>query len=242
MKYDIYCDESRQDLLVNKDRISNNNKYACIGGILVKRNRRNELKNKIKKLKEKYNVFGELKWGTVSNNKIDFYNDIIDLFFEFNDDVLFRTVVINSSDVDNKMFNNNDAELGYYKFYYQLIYHWIELTGDSQSIYYIYTDFKTNKVNNRLEVMKKLLNMVCLSSIELIQAINSKESEILQMQNILMGAVGYKYNFGSEGKSNAKMKIIMRIEEHLGHSIRETSRAERKFNIFNIKLKNKGGK
>lgn len=242
MKYDIYCDESRQDLLVNKDRISNNNKYACIGGILVKRNRRNELKNKIKKLKEKYNVFGELKWGTVSDNKIDFYNDVIDLFFEFNDDVLFRTVVINSSDVDNKMFNNNDAELGYYKFYYQLIYHWIELTGDSQSIYYIYTDFKTNKVNNRLEVMKKLLNMVCLSSIELIQAINSKESEILQMQNILMGAVGYKYNFGIEGKSNAKMKIIMRIEEHLGHSIRETNRTERKFNIFNIKLKNKGGK
>ncbi|WP_297995112.1 DUF3800 domain-containing protein [uncultured Clostridium sp.] len=242
MKYDIYCDESRQDLLVNKKIISKNNKYVCIGGILVSRSKRNELKRKIKKLKEKHNVFGELKWGTVSENKIQFYKEIVDLFFEFNDEVLFRTVVINSADVDNKMFNNNDAELGYYKFYYQLIYNWIELTGDSQSIYYIYTDFKTNKVNNRLEVMKNLLNMVCISSIKLIQAINSKESEILQMQNILMGAVGYKYNFGKDGKSKAKMAIVKHIEGYLGHSIRETKKNERKFNIFNIRLKNKGGK
>lgn len=242
MKYDIYCDESRQDLLVNKEMISENNKYACIGGILVSRSKRNELKNKIKKLKEKHSVFGELKWGTVSENKIEFYKEIIDLFFEFEEEVLFRTVVINSVDVDNKMFNNNDAELGYYKFYYQLIYHWIELTGDSQSIYYIYTDFKTNKVNNRLEVMRGLLNMVCISSIKLIQAINSKESEILQMQNILMGAVGYKYNFGKYGKSKAKMEIVRHIESYLGHSIRETKKNEKKFNVFNIRLKNKGGK
>lgn len=242
MKYDIYCDESRQDLLVNKEIISDNNKYACIGGLLVKRSKRNELKSRIKKLKEKHKVFGELKWGTVSDNKIEFYKEIIDLFFEFKEDLSFRTVVINSMDVDNKMFNNNDAELGYYKFYYQLIYHWIELTGDSKSIYYIYTDFKTNKVNNRLEVMKKLLNMVCLSKIELIQPINSKESEILQMQNILMGAVGYKYNFGKNGTSSAKMEIIKHIEFYLGHVIRETKRTEKKFNIFNIKLKNKGVK
>ena len=216
MKYDIYCDESRQDLLVNKEMISENNKYSCIGGILVSRSKRNELKNKIKKLKEKHSVFGELKWGTVSENKIEFYKEIIDLFFEFKEEVLFRTVVINSVDVDNKMFNNDDAELGYYKFYYQLIYHWIELTGDSQSIYYIYTDFKTNKVNNRLEVMRGLLNMVCISYIKLIQAINSKESEILQMQNILMGAVGYKYIFGIDGKSIAKMEIVRHIESYLG--------------------------
>lgn len=30
------------------------------------------------------------------------------------------------------MFNNKDHELGYYKFYYQLLHHWINPTGQKQ--------------------------------------------------------------------------------------------------------------
>ena len=33
MLIDVYCDESRQDLLVNKSQINEFNRYVCIGKI-----------------------------------------------------------------------------------------------------------------------------------------------------------------------------------------------------------------
>ena len=50
-----------------------------------------------------------------------------------------------------------------------------------------------------------------------------------------MGAVGYKFNYGYEGKSEAKNEIVKLIEKY--QIIDETSKNEKKFNIFKIKLK-----
>lgn len=232
MIYDVYCDESRQDLLVNRESISRQNKYCCIGGIMVPREERQLIKNKIYKLKNDYKVFGEIKWGNVSSNKLSFYLELINIFFEA-DKLSFRTVIIDAEKVDNQLFNDSDHELGYYKFYYQLLQHWLEY-GD---IYRVYTDYKTNKERTRLEDLKVFINRTgSMKRIELVQAINSKESVLLQLQNILMGAVGYKFNLGEEGKSVAKNEVVKRIEEKLGNPIRPTSKVDQKFNVFKINL------
>lgn len=233
MLFDIYCDESRQDLLVEKSSIAENNRYVCIGGIMLPNKNRENLKIKIKELKQQYEVYGELKWGNVSSNKIEFYLELIDLFF--NDESMdFRTVVIDATEVDNETFNRNDHELGYYKFYYQLLYHWI----DPSKYYYVFTDYKTNKDNTRLNSLKKILNNAChLPCVKIVQPINSKESLLLQLQNVLMGAVGYKFNYGTTGESLAKQDLVKRIEWHLGHEIFPTSKNYKRFNIFKIELR-----
>jgi len=233
MRYDLYCDESRQDLLVKKSSINENNRFVCIGGIMLNTDSREKLKSCIKDLKVKHSVFGELKWGTVTNNKLEFYLELIDLFFSFSD-IQFRTVVIDANDVDNDLFNEFDHELGYYKFYYQLIYHWINKNDD----YFVFTDYKTNKDKFRLQELKNILNRSCNKDcIKIIQAVSSKESLILQLQNVLMGAVGYKFNFGTNGESAAKIEVVKRIEKHLGHDIQPTVRSSIKFNIFKINLR-----
>lgn len=234
MLYDIYCDESRQDLIVQKSSVDTHNRYVCIGGIMLPTEKREEAKDSIKKLKKNYDLYGELKWGNVSPNKIDFYLELVDLFFSTDCSIDFRTVVIDANDVNNEAFNDSDHELGYYKFYYQLLYHWIEM----QHRYYIFTDYKTNKDRTRLSNLKDILNRACGSDIiELIQAINSKESLLLQLQNVLMGAVGYKFNYGVHGKSEAKKAVVDRIEKHLGYPIRPTSKGYKKFNVFMIELR-----
>jgi hypothetical protein len=234
MLFDIYCDESRQDLIVEKSSVNDYNRFVCIGGIMMPTEKREVLKNAIKDLKEKHNLYGELKWGNVSPNKINFYLELVDLFFGTDSSIDFRTVVIDAKAVDNESFNDSDHELGYYKFYYQLLYHWI----DVQNEYYIFTDYKTNKDRTRLNNLKNILNRASWSnSVKLIQAINSKESLLLQLQNILMGAVGYKFNYGVHGKSEAKKAVVGRIEKHLGHPIRQTGKSYKKFNIFMIELK-----
>ena len=80
----IFCDESRQDLLASKKSITETNEYICIGGIMIPAHRLGQVKADILELRKKYNVYGELKWGTVTRGKLGFYLDIIKYFF--NDD------------------------------------------------------------------------------------------------------------------------------------------------------------
>lgn len=233
MRYDLYCDESRQDLLVKKSSININNRYVCIGGIMIGTENREKLKADIKELKKKHSVYGELKWGNVSENKLNFYLELIDMFFNFKD-VYFRTVVIDANEVDNDTYNESDHELGYYKLYYQLVVHWI----NSGERYYLFTDYKTNKDKFRLQKLKKILNNSCgTECVEVVQSIDSKESLLLQLQNVLMGAVGYKFNYGDDGNSLAKKEVVKKIETYLGHEIIPTGRDYKKFNIFKINFR-----
>lgn len=237
MDMEIYCDESRQDLLSrNKETIEDHDRYTCIGGIWIYKEKRNEIKNKIKQLKEKHSTFGEIKWRNVAPSKIDFYKELIDLFFEYNNEIRFRCVVVDSLKVDLDKWHNSDAELGFYKFYYQLLFHWISKANN----YYIFTDYKVNRKNNRIIELKEIINRANHSNpIKVIEPIESKESLILQLEDVLMGAVGYKYNFGESGKSEAKSFIVRYIEELLEAEIISTSRTNIKFNIFEIDLKNR---
>ena len=234
MVIDIYCDESRQDLLASKASISDSNKFCCIGGIMVSADARADVKAGIKALKEKHGVYGEIKWSTVSPSKLPFYLDLVDMFFD-SQNLYFRTVVIDASKVRNNVFNENDQELGYYKFYYQLLHHWASMGNQ----YRVFTDQKTNRDKKRLQELRRILNtqFPVSDTFESIQAIDSKESLILQMQNILMGAVGYKYNFHGEGESYAKEQIVAKIESRLGRKISRTYPSEQKFNVFEIALR-----
>lgn len=234
MQIDLYCDESRQDLLVNKEAITSNNRYVSIGGLLVPREKRALLKQRINELKKEYRIVKEFKWGNVSDNKIEFYKALVDLFFDSDfRDICFRCVVIDALEIDNEKYNDDDQELGYYKFYYQLIHNWV----NSRDTYYVFTDYKTNKEKDRLQELRRILNRQYFQdNIEIIQAINSAESVILQFQNILMGTVSHRYNYGDSGTSVAKSQLVSYVEEKLGRKIGATYPSEYKFNIFRINL------
>ena len=57
---ELYCDESRQDLFYNRNVISDTNKYIFIGGVMINRENRIEIKNKINELKQKLHIFNNL--------------------------------------------------------------------------------------------------------------------------------------------------------------------------------------
>lgn len=222
--FEIYCDESRPDSLSRQ----NKDKYMVIGGIWIDRDKRNSLKRKIKKLQKKHNVYGELKWRNVSPSKLDFYLELVDLFFT--EPVRFRGIVVDTNKVRIDLYHDNDHELGFYKFYFQLLLHWLEQTEH----YWIYLDHKKNKNVDRLHTLCKVLNNASFSFVESVQAIESKHSLLVQLADVLIGAVGYKYH--NYCTSEAKLKIVEKIESYLGHPIKKTYKTEFKFNIFEIEL------
>lgn len=61
MDFEIYCDESGLEALTDKKA----HKYIAIGGIWFPSNYRNDFKEKLKAIKERYNVLQPLRKNVV---------------------------------------------------------------------------------------------------------------------------------------------------------------------------------
>lgn len=120
MNFEIYCDESGLEALSRKDA----HLFSGIGGIWFPAEYRSTFKENMLSIKEKHNIHGELKWKKVSPAYLDLYSDVIEFFMK-TPQLRFRVILLESKIIDNYKFNDKDAELGFYKFYYQLLTHWL---------------------------------------------------------------------------------------------------------------------
>ncbi|PIF61151.1 DUF3800 domain-containing protein [Flavobacterium sp. 11] len=192
---------------------------------------RDEFKASINEIKQKHKVYGELKWSKVSPFYFDLYIDLIDYFFS-TDLLRSRVLLVESIKVDNVKFNNADAELGFYKFYYQLLHHWIFDFNN----YEIFVDFKVNRDKGRILTLEsKLDNANLTSDITQIQALPSNQSSGIQLADFITGLVAAKFN--GEIVSIAKLNLIKHIEnKYIKKQITQTGKWEEKFNVFKINL------
>lgn len=227
MDFEIYADESGLDALTNKGAHT----FCAIGGIWIPAAQRVLLKKSIGEIKAKYKISGELKWQKVSPAYFHLYKDLLDYFFA-TDFIRFRVVLIESSLLDHIKFNNKDPELGFYKFYYQLLHHWI-LDFNS---YDIFLDHKVNRSKTRLKDLKRVLcNANLTSNIDQVQALPSNQSVGIQLADVLTGMVATKMNKGAAG---AKVGLINYVEEtYLQKEIAPSHKWEEKLNVFKINLK-----
>ena len=67
----IFCDESRQ----TKER------FMVLGGIMVRASNIPNIEKTMKLFRTKYDMFAELKWVKVSNQKYEKYRHFMNLFF-----------------------------------------------------------------------------------------------------------------------------------------------------------------
>jgi len=229
MEYDVYCDESHPDLFSSlKPPVS----FMVIGSLWLEKAERTEYKKTIHELRNKYFVGGEFKWRCVSFSRLEFYENLIDWFFEKGLDLRFRCIAIDHRKVNLVHFHDNDQELGFYKFYYQMLHHWIL----DFNKYSIFADHKSNRKGNRLQVLRQCLHWSNLSStITNIQAVRSTESVLMQLCDVLTGAAAARLNNALRSGS-AKEKIAIKIESYLKHQIIHTLKSEQKYNVFQIDL------
>jgi len=179
-------------------------------------------------LREKHHFKGEIKWSKLSESNYVFYSELIDYFFAT--DLNFRAVIVNKSQIDNEKlgFTYNDF---YYRMYYQLLHHKINM----EHTYNIYLDIKDTCSYRKNKKLREILN-VQYGNIRNLQFIHSHESVLLQLADLIMGALNY--NLRGEKKMIAKLKIIEKIKKHANRSLDcSTPRSSEKFNLFFIELK-----
>lgn len=229
MKFEVYCDESRPDLLCAQRPTA---QYMVIGGLWLPAKERQRMKLDIHSLRDKHHIGGEFKWQKVSPSKLDFYRDLTDWFIGMGDQLRFRCIAVEHEKVNLMRFHGNDQELGFYKFYYQMLHHWILDFNE----YAVFCDFKSNRIRTRLhELARCLANANLTSDIVNVQAIRSRESVLIQAADVLTGIAAGRLN-NNLRVGSVKWELVNHIEQVLGHQIRATHRSEQKFNVFVIDL------
>ncbi|SNB14871.1 Phage P1-related protein in restrction modification operon RflA [Flavobacterium psychrophilum] len=225
MEYNIYCDESCH--LENDDH-----KSMVIGAVWCAFTDKESIFERIREIKKEHKLKSnfEIKWGKVSTSKVDFYKDIINLFFD-SDKLHFRALVIpEKAELDHDKYNQTHDE-----FYYKMYFDMLKIIISPNNTYNVYLDIKDtqgyDKVNRLHEVISNTHYDFSKKIVQKIQEVRSDEVSILQITDLLIGAFTYYHRGLKENK--AKLKLIELIKRRSGYSLeKSTLPTEKKFNYF----------
>jgi hypothetical protein len=223
--YNIYCDESCH---LENDK----QKSMVLGAVWCPIEKIKEVSKRVREFKEKHGLGKkfEIKWTKVGSKKIDFYLDIIDYFFD-NDDLHFRCLVIE----DKNKLKHGDFGQTHDEWYYKMYFDLLKIILEPTEKYNIYIDIKDTRSADKLKKMKEILcnNMYDFKReiINNVQNIRSHESELIQLADLLIGAISYLNRNIATNK--AKETLIKRIQERSGYSLhKSTLVGEQKVNVF----------
>lgn len=219
----IYCDESCH--LMNDGFNS-----MVLGSLIIPYDNVKAISEKIKYFKALHgmDVHNELKWTKVSDNKIELYRDIINLFLSEND-IRFRCVVV----PDKSKLKHDNFFRTHDNFYYVMYYYGLRLVISNKRKYNIYFDYKDTNQNGELVKLKGFLHrntQIPLPSLKL-QSILSFESQLMQLSDLLTGIVSYQ-NRGL-CSSKAKTDLVGLVMDKTKQTLTDSSLIrENKFNVF----------
>jgi hypothetical protein len=205
----IYCDESRYTNPFEQ--------YFLIGCVALQRDQKSLIESRFKKARRESGFNPELKWSNVTEAKLPYLNNILQIFFT--SEMSFRCIIIDKSKLKSHTNRiSRSEELSFYKFYYLLLKGMLR----SQHGYYIFLDQRTKTYDKRIGDLQKYLKNALVKVNEgdyeqdylrQIQEVKSSESIFIQIADLFMGAVGYYWN-GFRG-SDAKLKFIDNLTKRL---------------------------
>lgn len=229
MIYNIYCDESCH---LEKDGIN----VMVLGAVWCPQPKIREINQRIRQIKSRNGIseMAELKWVKISPAKIDLYRDLVNYFFD-DDDLHFRALIVpDKSKLDHRRFHQSH-DTWYYKMYFEML----KVILSPSDKYEIYIDIKDSHSYEKSQKLKE----ICRNSIydfseriiQRLQPIRSDEVQIMQIVDILIGAVAYQNRIFPDDfvKSTAKLQVIDLIQSRANYSLKKsTLLREDKCNLF----------
>lgn len=204
-RMNVYADESR----IQAER------YMLIGGLWLPASEEPALRERLAAFRSSERMTAELKWTKVSAGKLEAYKKLVDIFCDHKD-VTFNCIVVDVSILDHATYSKGDSELGFYKFYFHLLSR--RVRPDCE--YYVRTDHRINRQANRLADLQLCTNRWCAKRsgfrakpIRSIEARDSSAEDLIQLTDVILGAVGYACN--KRGESGAKLELIGHLAKRL---------------------------
>lgn len=235
MPTDLYVDESSQT----------QHRYLVVGGIAVNPGDVEEFTQRISQARLPELPHGEMKWTKVSPGKIAAYERVVDAFFEMNRQTIahFHCLIADTSRMDHKAYNDGSKEIGFSKMIYQIL---IKFGRIYRHPLYVYLDNRTTQQT------PEQLRLICNRGLmrenpaydwpyRRMVFRDSKASQILQVNDLLLGAIAARRNEHHlrEGASEAKASLSARILAHAGIAsvTFDTPAHKRHFGVWNFRLR-----
>ena len=204
-RIDIYGDESCH---LERD----GNDIMVLGAVSVPHARTRELADAIRGLKEAHGLARdfEIKWTKVSPAKAGFYVALVDLFGA-DPDMRFRGYVAHGKRQLRHADFAQDHDTWYHKMYYGML---LPLIQRRDATFRIYIDIKDTRGGTKAHVLHDVLSTKLWDSehkvVERVQIVRSDEVEILQLADLLIGAVAYRNR--SLSSNAGKTAVVARLE------------------------------
>jgi|SRR5690625_2366864 len=232
----IYCDESCH---LQNDQQS----IMVIGAVYCPLEKKEEIIERLYSFKIKHNLipknkknakdnrpYYELKWNKVSQAKLEYFKDVVNYFFD-DDDLQFRVLVVNDkSEIDYERYNHTHDT-----FYYKMYFGMLKAILTPQFSHHIYIDIKDTRSKEKVHKLEQVLRNdkydYSKEIIKKVQQVRSHEVEILQLADLLIGAISYINRELTTSKP--KNELIKLIKHRSKYSLtKSTLLREKKFNIF----------
>ena len=225
-EYNLYCDESCH--LEHDD-----SDVMVLGALIIPKDKRQEITENILQIKARYGVKArtEVKWTKASMPKIDLYKDLLNCFF-LDDDMRFRVLVAKKTRLNHEAWSqsHNDWLL-------QDVFHHAEQAVRFHEHLQRVRGHQGHALRATSEKLEEVLanshydfNHECIKKV---QPIRSDEVQMMQITDVINGAVCRANRTTIPQPSGAKAEIIdyirMRSKLRLTQS---TTLGTRKFNIF----------
>ena len=205
--YNIYGDESCH---LEHD----GQKVMCLGAVICPTRYVDEVNHELKQLKKKHGMpeSFELKWTKVGKSKLGYYADVIDLFVRHKF-LRLRGHIIDKSAIDHSKVSGQTHAIWYYKMYYKMLKPVVE---DPMAEFRIYVDIKDTHGYERVRELRRILCKGIRdcdeTHITRVQEVHSDEVELLQLADLLLGALVYE-NRG-ELASPPKIEVLEMLKDN----------------------------
>lgn len=222
-------------------------RFMALGFVAVAKTDVALLEQEISEFRASTNMTRELKWGKISNQKVEEYRAFIDLFFRWNTSgrLQFHCLILDRHRINHRKFSGGDAELGFYKFFYQLLLyrfgrnfsaHELEVMLD-----YRLTGYSLDNLRNVLNAGMRKKRYSRGSPFVIVQHVDSKTADVLQMLDVILGGIAYRKN-GHHLKPDAKqakktLSELILSKAGIGPSLANTPASATNFGIWNFNLK-----
>lgn len=222
----IYVDESRH--------LGLNDNVMVLGCVWLDAYHVREFTDKIRVLKSKYHITRkeELKWSRLSKSRRNYYLEVVNLFFD-SDYINYRAVVIPKDKLSYESYTDAGDDF-YYRMIYILIANVIKKTTYRIDEYKIFLDLKDSWSDYRAKRTAEYLrnDSHINGDAFTVQPIRSNQSVLLQLADLITGAVAAANNDG-KNKVEAKNEVIKQISRLSGQDLNtQTPYSIDKMNIF----------
>jgi hypothetical protein len=224
-----------------------------MGAAIIRRDNLQVFNDTMSKYRTDTKMPYELKWSKVNSQKLTEYKIFVDYFFALNNEnkTHFKCIIIDNVSAVNRKFKGIPQDVRLHKQYHSLILHkfgkkYYKVAKPCRFI--LHPDQRETKQN--FEEAKEFLNRSMrtafndntISPFVAIMPVESHNCELVQIVDILIGAIGFEKNGNHllSGSNNGKIELCKYIAEKAGLKTLTdcTGYFAKRFEIWNLKPKN----